>query len=194
MTIEEMTMKAKVFFLTFIIVAVMGGCSKDDSGTAPTPTPTEDFSFPANATKFSATLYTAKDTVAVNEAFDVKVVLYNVTAAFGAAFEMTYASDKVTVLDQLTGPTFFAPAANILAVMRTDTVNNRVSYGVTYRAGTNGSANGSGVVVKLKCKGRTAGTATLTIDPAKLEIRKADGTLITNFANLAIENLTITVQ
>jgi len=186
-------MKATTLFLTFIIVAAMIGCSKDDGGTQPTA-PVEDFSFPANPTKFSATLYSEKSTVAVNEAFDVKVVLYNVTAAFGAALEMTYASDKVTVLDQLTGPTFFAPAANILAVMRTDTVNNRVSYGVTYRAGTNGSANGSGVVVKLKCRGRAAGTATFTIDPAKLEIRKADGTLITNFGMLATENLTITVQ
>jgi hypothetical protein len=135
-------------------------------------------------------LYSEKATVAVNEAFDVKVVLYNVTNAFGAALEIAYASDKVSVLSQLSGPTFFAPAANILTVPRTDTVNNRVSYGVTYRAGTNGVANGSGVVVKLKCRGRAAGTAAFTVDPAKLEVRQSNGTLIT----MPIVNLTITVQ
>ncbi len=189
-----MTMKVTSVFLVFLIIGVMSGCKKDDGGTGPPPTPTEDFTFPANTTKFAVTLYSEKATVAVNEAFDVKVILYNVTDAFGAALEITYASDKVTVLNQLSGPTFFAPAANILSVSQTDTVNNRTSYGVTYRAGTSGSANGSGVVVKLKCRGRAAGTTTFTVDPAKLEVRKFDGTLITNFGNLGIENLTITVQ
>ncbi len=192
--IKEMTMKATLVFLAFLIIAVTSGCKKDDGGTGPPPTTTEDFTFPANTTKFSVTLYSEKATVAVNEAFDVKVILYNVTDAFGAALEITYASDKVTVLNQLSGPTFFAPSANILAVSQTDTVNNRTSYGVTYRAGTSGSANGSGIVVKLKCRGRAAGTTTFTVDPAKLEVRKSDGTLITNFGNLGIENLTITVQ
>ena len=182
-------MKAKLVFLTFIIVAVIGGCSKDDAGTQTPPTPAEDFTFPASTTS-SVTLYSEKSTVAVNEAFDVKVVLYNVTNAFGAALEIAYASDKVSVLSQLSGPTFFAPAANILTVPWTDTLNNRVSYGVTYRAGTNGAANGSGVVVKLKCRGRAAGTAAFTVDPAKLEVRQSNGTLIT----MPIVNLTITVQ
>ena len=112
----------------------------------------------------------------MGEAFDVKVILYNVTGIFGTAVEVAYNSANAQVSSVLTGP-FFTPDANILSVNNIDTVRNLASFGVTYRAGTGGSVTGSGAVFKLKCVGKAAGTATFSIDPATLEVRKTDNTV-----------------
>lgn len=175
------------------LTLAVGGCKKDSS-TPPTTdcVSANDFSFPANATKFSVTLYSQCATVAVGTEFYVKLVLYNVTEAFGAAAEFSVPAN-VEILGAEIGP-LFTPTSDVLALG--GLVNNNAAYafGITYKAGTNRSATGSGVIVKLRCRGLSAGAATFTIDRTKLEIKRSDGTPIANFNNILVENVTVTIQ
>jgi hypothetical protein len=187
-------MKLKTISLILVLSGLSLSCKSSDSGTNPTPTPApEDWTFPANAVKFAVTAYTEKQSVAVGEAFDVKLVLYNISDAFGTAIEMTYASDKVDVLDLLSGP-FFAPDSSLIGIKEVTASANRISYGVTYKAGSNKTSNGSGVVFKLKCRGKASGSAPFIMNAQKLEVRKSDGNLIANFGSLSREDLTVVVQ
>ncbi|MGH9426092.1 MAG: hypothetical protein ACRD2L_07300, partial [Terriglobia bacterium] len=68
------------------------------------------------------------------------------------------------------------------------------SYGVSYTAGSERLASGSGVVAKLKCKGKQSGSASFAINTQTLEIRRRDGTMLPNFVNLLKENITVTVR
>lgn len=185
-------MKYSILLLVVGLALTIFSCKKDDGGT--TPTPTEDYTFPANSTKFAATLYTSTTTIANNGTFDIRFVLYNVTAAFGAAAEITFSNDKVQITESLVGPAF-GPADQIISLRGpVASAPNTYAFGVTYRAGSNLSTTGSGVIVKLKCKATATGTATFTITPAKLEIKKSDGTLISNFGNILIENASVTIN
>ena len=168
-------MKARIFFIISVLTLFAWGCSKDESGSNPPPTTQEDWTFPSDATT-NITVYSEKSSVAVGESFDVKVVLYNVTGIFGSAVELTFSSANARVSSVLAGP-MFAPTANILTVSNVDTVRSIASFGVTYKAGTGGSVNGSGAVFKLKCVGKAAGTATFAINPTTLEVRKTDNTV-----------------
>ncbi len=171
-------MKKNILFSLLLLALVVVGCKKDDSGNTTTPPVAEDWTFPADAaTKLS--MYCSKTSVAVNETFEVKVIVYNVTGIFGVATEIAYLSDKVEVTDVLAGPAF-TPDADILVVKKIESASNLVSFGVTYKNGTGRALTGSGALLKLKCKGKAAGTATFTISAApKTEARKADGTLAT---------------
>jgi hypothetical protein len=184
----------------FIIAALCaltltaGGCKKDSSTPPPTTdcVSANDFSFPANATKFSATLYSQCATAAVGAEFYVKLVLYNVTEAFGAATEFSVPAN-VEILGAELGP-LFAPTSDVLALGGLVNNNTAYAFGITYKAGTNRSATGSGVLVKLRCRGLAAGAATFVINRTKLEIKRSDGTPIANFNNILVENVTVTIQ
>ncbi|MGD0339697.1 MAG: cohesin domain-containing protein [Bacteroidota bacterium] len=174
-----------VLILTFFVV----GCKKDEGVTnAPPPSQQEDWTYPAGTTRDTVTTYCDKQNVAVGEEFDVKLVLYNVAEVFGVAIEMNYASDKSDVLSALAGP--FFPSDNVVSLSpKIEPDSNRISYGITRLRGST-SISGSGVVIKLKCKGKAAGNATFAINPTKLEIRKADGTLMVR----PIADLTVVVH
>jgi hypothetical protein len=169
-------MKAKAFLIISLLGILVLGCSKSDNGSNPPPPTPEDWTFPSDTTTNSIKVFSEKSSVAVGEAFDVKVILYNVTGIFGAAAEIAYTSANATVSSVLAGP-FFTPDANILTVSNINAGRNIASFGVTYRAGSNGLVTGSGVVFKLKCVGTAAGTATFAINPTTLEVRKTDNTI-----------------
>lgn len=178
-----MTVRAALLLLLFGFFAA--GCG-DDNGTNPPPVTPEDWSFTADSTKFSATLTAPKDTFAAGESFDVKLILYNVPAVFGLSAEFTYPSNLVEILDVVQGP-HFAPPENTLVVKNIEATANRVSFGVTFRRTTGTGVSGSGAVMKLKCRARAAGAASITFNASRFEVRKADGTLITDFGTLARE-------
>ncbi|MBM2841321.1 MAG: hypothetical protein HW412_1849 [Bacteroidetes bacterium] len=182
----------KRFLIVVILGLTIGSCKKDDGGTQTPPSTTgPDFSFPA-ATKFAATLYAPTLTVANGAAFDIRFVLYNVTDAFGAAAEIIYSNNNVRIDSSAVGPAF-SPPASVLS-LRGPASPNTYAYGVTYIAGSNRTTTGSGVIVKLYCHAIAAGAATFTIDPAKFEVKKADGTPIANFGNMLIENVVVTIN
>ncbi len=186
-------MKHSIWLLVAGLALTIFSCKKDD-GTITPPDTTEDFSYPANTTKFSATLFTSTTSIAVNGTFDVRFVLYNVTSAFGAASEITFSNDKVQVTESVVGPAI-GPADAVISLRGpVPTAPNTYAFGVTYRAGSTSSLTGSGVIVKLKCKAIAAGTANFTINPAKLEIKKSDGTPISNFGTILIENASVTIN
>jgi hypothetical protein len=179
-------MKTNIFLIVLILTAFFAGCKKNS--TEPTSTPGEDWTFPASNTRDTVTVYCEKQTVAVGEEFDVKLVLYNVVDVFGVAIEIDYASDKCDVLNVLKGP--FFPTESVIALPpKIEPESYRISYGVSRLRGST-SISGSSVLIKLKCKGKAAGNATFSINPEKIEISKADGTLIVR----PIENLTVEVH
>jgi hypothetical protein len=182
-------MKTNFLLIFLILTAFVIGCKKGDSGTNPTPpSQQEDWTYPASTTRDTITIYCDKQNVAVGEEFDVKLVLNNFSDVFGVAIEMDYASDKSYVLSALAGP-FFPNYQVVTLSPKIEPDSNRVSYGITRLRGST-SISGSGVVIKLKCMGRAAGNATFSINSTKLEIRKADGTLM----NKPIANLTVVVR
>ncbi len=185
-------MKHSIWLLVAGLALTIFSCKKDDSGTPPTTT--EDFSYPANTTKFSATLYTTTTTIASNGTFDVRFVLYNVSSAFGAASEITFSNDKVQITESVVGPAFGPTDAVISLRGPVPGAPNTYAVGITYRAGSTSNLTGSGVFVKLKCKAIATGTASFTITPAKLEIKKSDGTPITNFGTILIENTSVVIN
>jgi hypothetical protein len=182
-------MKTIFLLILLILIVFVMGCKKDEGVTnAPPPSQQEDWTYPASTTRDTVTAYCDKQSVAVGEEFDVRLVLYNVAEVFGVAIEINYTSDKSDVLSALAGP--FFPSDSVIALSpKIEPDSNRVSYGVTRLRGST-SISGSGVVIKLKCKGKVAGNATFSINPTKLEISKADGTLIVK----PIVNLTVVVH
>ncbi|MBI5472984.1 MAG: hypothetical protein HY961_11620 [Ignavibacteriae bacterium] len=178
----------KRFLLLVVIGVMLGSCKKDDGGTTPPPPDTE---FPAS-TKFAATLYAPTTTVSNGASFEIRFVLYNVSQAFGAAAEITFSNDKVQIDSSSIGSAF-GPSGAIIS-LRGPVNANTYAYGVSYRAGSGSSLTGSGVIVKLKCHAIATGTATFSITPSKLEIKRADGTPINNFGTILIEPATVTIN
>jgi hypothetical protein len=184
----------KMLIAAMLFLTLLGGCKKSDTGpTGPSTPSTEDWSFPANSTKFSVTLYAPKQTVAVGETFEVRAVCYNVSSLFGAAVEIACQNGKAQVTQVISGP-FFAPDSVLIGVAANDTTANLASYGVTFKAGSGKVTNGSGALFKLRCKARVAGAAAFVINTSKLQLLKSDGTPIPNFGTLQVENSTVTVQ
>lgn len=182
----------KQIMILIAIGLMFGSCKKDDGGTQPPPQD-DGFSFPANATKFAATLYAPTTSVASGATFDVRFVLYNISDAFGAAAEITYSSDKVQIIESIVGPAF-TPASDIISLRGPISGTNRYAFGVSYRQGTGRVTSGSGVIVKLSCRATAPGAATFAIDPAKFEIKKSDGTPINNFNAIILEPVTVTIN
>jgi hypothetical protein len=168
-------MKNRIIVSLMVAAAFIGGCSKDDSGTNPPPIVPEDWTFPADTTQAAGDMYCAQETVAVGATFDLKIILHNVDSAWAAALEITYTGAQIEVLDALTGP-FIGPDADILAVKKLEADSSRASLGVTFKRGTHpAGVSGSGAVMKLKCRGKAAGSGMFSINTSKLHILKADG-------------------
>lgn len=168
-------MNSRIIAILIVLAAFAAGCGKEDSSTnPPTPTP-EDWTFPADSTEMLGALYAASDTVAVGADFDVKFILYNVDSIFAAAMEFSYSSVELEVRDALAGP-FIGPDADVLVVKKLEPDSSRASLGVTFKRGTNPAGkSGSGVVMKLKCRGRAAGQGSIAVNTAKLVVTRADG-------------------
>ena len=166
-----------------------GGCSKN--GNPVSPSLADDF--PASS-KFSVTLYSASQSVVVGQSFEVRVVLYNVTNVSGCALKISYPSSMVLV-DGVAPGTSFLPPDSVLSISRIEQDSGRVSYGVAYaNSGRAGSKSGSGVICILDCKAKAAGTCSFVVDPASLEVKTPDGTLIQNFSTLLLEDFSVTVH
>jgi hypothetical protein len=183
-------MKTYHLLLVTMITALLIGCHDVIVDTLQEP---ESWNFPVNATKFAVTLYSEQETVKVGNEFDVKVIFYNIPQVFGTAFDIEYNSDKVKIIQQVTGP-YFKSGFSYLSIARVDSTLNTASYGITYHAGLDTTSSGSGVVMKLKCIAKSMGNLNFTIDKQKLEIKKSTGGLINNFNNLLVENLNIVVK
>jgi hypothetical protein len=183
------------FLWCLSIAALLAGCSKSSNNpVGPSTAPTgNDWVFPANNSKFSVTVYTASDTVAVGQTFYTKVIYYNVSQTFGTALECAYAPDKVRILEVTQGP-MFASDTTTISVARVDSVAGTVSMGISYKAGTGKVFNGSNILVRLKCEAKAAGSTAFTINAAKLEILQSDGSSIPNFGSLAVENLSLLIR
>jgi hypothetical protein len=189
-------MKTNIVLCLLSLSFAFVSCKKDDGGSQPPAnacTSADDFSFPANSTKFAITLYSDCQTVSNGQEFSLKLVLYNVSDVFGAATEIILPTDKVEIVSAAAG-TVFQPTTDIILVGGPVTGTNIYAYGATYKAGTTSRTNGSGVLVKLRLRAKATGTAAITINPARLELRKSDGTPITNFSSIAVENISFTIQ
>jgi hypothetical protein len=188
-------MKKNILLCLLSLSFAFLSCSKDDGGTTPPTacTSADDFTFPANATKFSVSLYADCQTVSNGQEFTVKLVLYNVTDVFGAAMEIILPIANVDLVSAASGSAF-QPSTDVILVGGLVTGTNIFAYGATYKAGVASRTNGSAVVVKLRLRAKAAGTAAITINPARLELKKSDGTPITNFGSILVENASITIQ
>lgn len=185
--------------LLFLLSLSFGfvSCSKDDGGSTPPPvacTAANDFSFPADPVKFAVSLYSDCQTVSNGQEFSLKVVLYNVTDVFGFATEILLPTDKVTLVSTADGSAF-QPSTEVLRLGGLVSGTNIYACGATYKAGSASRTNGSAVVVKLRLRAIATGTAAITINPARpLELKRSDGTPITNFGSILVENASITIQ
>ena len=182
-------MKKTLFVLTLATCMLASSCKKDDGGTTTTIPPAPDitdFAFPASGTP-SATLYASSTSVVVNQEFDIRFVLYNVTDAFGAAAEITYPADKIQLTADAINQNYFSPPNSTLVVKGVVTAGV-YAYGVTYQNGTGLTQSGSGVIMKLRCKATATGTAAFAL--TKLDIRRADGSAM----SLPIQNVSVAIQ
>jgi hypothetical protein len=185
-------MTRHLFVLALIVpLLASSGCKKDDGGTEPPPV-IEDFTFPASSDT-ALTLYSGTSSVGLNQTFDVKVICYNVSPTFGAAFEVSFSSSLVQVLDIIVGP-FIGPADSTVQLKQIENASGRVSFGVSFRRGSGLTSSGSGIPFKIRCKAIAAGTAQFTFNQSKVLLLQADGSEIANFRRLQFRDLTITTQ
>lgn len=171
--------------VTFLIFL---GCKKEEGGGIMP----EDFSFPPSADT-AVTLFSGVSSVSVNQAFDVKLICYNVDSTFGASFEVGFPNTKIQVVDVLVGP-FFSPPDQTIQLMHIQNDSARVSFGISYVRGGGRTSAGSGVVCKIRCVPIVTGTIQFTFHQLKVELRKEDGTFIRNYSRLQYQNLSMIVQ
>jgi hypothetical protein len=184
--------KHTITLFAVVVVILITGCKKDT--VSPPLVAEEDYSFPAS-TKFAVTLYSNQTNYKVGDNFDVKLVFYNLQDVFGAAVEVSYDSSFIQITDSskiLIGP-YFKIGDSTLSFRNVEQIG-RASIGISYTKGSGLVSNGSGAVMKLKCNARKIGSTTFSINTGKLEIRKSDGSFISNFNGLQKENLTISIQ
>ena len=179
---------AFIICAAFFLAVLDVGCRK-----GPTEVTVTGGDFPPSS-KFSITLYAPKQSVAVGESFEIRVVLYNVTGVFGVATEIAYPSASVEVIS-VTRDASFSPSSKFVEVNMIQPDSNRVSAALAIQnTGSASSFSGSGVVWVLTCKAKIAGNAPFILSSQKLEIQSSDGTLISNFSSLLIENLSISIR
>jgi len=182
----------KRFLSISCLVALLlgtGGCRK---GNPVSPT-NKETDFPPD-TKFSLTLYSPTTAVSVGDSFDVRVVLYNVTAVSGVALDVSYPPADVDVFSVDDGQAFFPPDS-VISLSKIEPDTGRVEVGISYRnTGPGSSKSGSGVVCTFKCRAKAAGTASFVIDQNNLQITNPTGTLIDHFEHLLIEDLSVIIR
>jgi hypothetical protein len=183
-------MKILSMMLVVAVSMVACGCGGDSVAN---PAAVDDWTFPANSSKFAATLYSTSSTVAVNGTSDVRLVLYNVSSLFGAAFEISVPQDSLEVTEVLQGRVF-GTTSDAIVVSQIEPAKKRVSYGITLKAGSTASFTGSNVILKMKVKGKIAGPVNVRVNPVNLELKTSGGQPITNVTNIAVEDILLTVQ
>jgi hypothetical protein len=124
----------------------------------------------------------------VNQEFDIRFVLYNVTDVFGVALEMAYPAGNIAFSNHNINYDFFSPQSSTLGVRGTVGTAGLYAFGLTFVNGSNRTVSGSGCVMKVRFKATASGTASFTF--AKLEIRKADGSLI----SLPQQTVSVSIQ
>jgi hypothetical protein len=182
----------KILSMMFVVVVTLlvCGCGGD---SVVNPPASDEWTFPANSTKFAVTLYSTSSTVAANGTSDVRLVLYNVSSLFGAAFEISVPQDSLEVTEVLQGKVF-GTTSDAIVLSQIEPAQKRVSYGITLKAGSTASFTGSNVILKLKVKGKIAGPVNVRVNPVNLELKTSGGLPITNFANIMVEDILLTVQ
>jgi len=185
----------KVLFVGLGIVFLIAGCKKNGSNPVGPPQTGEDWTFPPGGNKFAVTLVASTSTPAVGSSFDVNVVLYNCSQVFGVSLKVGYAADKVHINEILTGP-YLSPDTAAISISKIDSSFSTVSYGATFKAGSASAATTaqSGVLVKLKCTAKQAGSAPFTLAGQEMHIETSDGSPVPGFASIALENDTVAVQ
>jgi hypothetical protein len=152
----------------------------------------ETWTYPSNGAKFAATVYSSASTVQNGSRFEVLVVYYNMMNVFGTAIELSFPTDKIAIRDVIAGP--YISGSSALILKKLDNTAGRVSLGATFTAGSGSTAAGSGVILKLKCRAINTGSSPITINASKLQILQPDGSSITSFNTLQIENLILGIQ
>ncbi len=176
----------------FGLVLALAGCSSNSPTKSTTPAGPWDF--PAANGKFAITLYTDQSSYAAGDSFDVKLVGYGLTNAFGAAFEVSYPPSLISVGRIVYNPTLFPDSTQVLRIQQTEPDSDRVSFGFTFTRGAGQSINGSAVLLRIRCLALGAGQASLAFTPGMVSIGKSDGSLIDNFSNLEEDPLTVTIH
>lgn len=184
-------MKNFRWYIILLVLVFAFGCKKDDGGTLLPPS-VEDFSFLAK-TDTAVTLYSDGSTVSAGQTFDVKLICYNVDSTFGSSFEVFFTKARLQVLDVIVGP-FFSPSDQTVQLKKIENDSGRVSFGISYVRNSGRVAFGSGVVCKIRFQAIAVGTAQVSFNQSKVELRKAEGTYITNFSRLQYQNLSVVVQ
>ncbi len=184
----------KTIFLIILLLSVVfsNGCKKDLVSPPPT---VEDFSFPPS-TKFAITIYSSQTVINKGDNIDIRLVFYNVQSLFGTAIELNYPNNLIEFTDDskmLLGQ-FFQIRDSTLVLKKVEQLQGRASVGISYIKGSGLTANGSGVVFKLKGRAIAAGVAQIDINKNKLQMLRNDGTSINNFSDILIENLTLNIQ
>jgi hypothetical protein len=181
-----------IIILSLSLACCIVGCKKSGDNPVTPPGDAGDWSFPADPNKFSLTLIASDSTPAVGESLELKAVLYNVTNVFGVAMDITYPADKVEINGIQTGP-YLSPDTAAITVSMIDTASGKISYGISFKAGSATVKSGSGVVMKLLCTAKAPGSVPFAVDAQTLQIVGADGSPVPNFSTLGIENTAVTV-
>jgi hypothetical protein len=149
-----MIMKALTVLVFVLVLVGLMGCGEEAS--VQPPPAVEDWTFPANASKFAVALYSTNSSVAVNGTSDIRVVMYNVSNVFGASIRISIPQDSLLVTDIIQGPVF-GSASDALVVSQNEPTLKRASFGITLKAGSTAAFSGSEVLCKFKVQGKVAG-------------------------------------
>jgi hypothetical protein len=173
------------------LLLALAGCG--GSSTRPTPAP-GPWDYPASP-RFAIALYSDAVTHAVGDSFDVKVVAYNLQSVFGVGLTVHYTPSLLAIGEIRYNPTLFVDDSSFIVLpLQDEPDSNRVGFGFTFVRGSHRSISGSAVVMRLRCLANAAGTAKFKLDPATLAIQDSTGNAITNYENLEIDSLSVTIH
>ena len=111
---------------------------------------------------------------------------------YGAAIEVSYDAAVVQFEGVYLGP-FMQPDSELISIVVDEPDLNRVSYGVTFVAGSDQVIHGSGIIVKLKFIAMDSGVSIFSVNRDNIEIIRPTGTRIFNMTALLCEDLSVTL-
>ena len=175
------------FLITFGCENPFGSDPKD-----PDPTVIGEWYFPPDSL-FVLKLLTNDKSIVVGDTLNVNVVLYNMSFVYGAAIEISYDAAVVQLEGVYIGP-FMQPDSELISIAVDEPDSNRVSYGITFIAGSDQVIHGSGIIVKLKFIAMVSGVSSFSVNRENLEIIRPNGNLIFNMNDLLFEDLSVTIE